>query len=384
MNENTRFHREALFVSTFSRVRRRPTTFWLDKRYPLHEEMNRVGCIQAARWYVAFDSFCLLKGQGLSTELTPAIKRIGERIFAAIPDRPRIKIRRVLRTQLERRRLESADLTVIAHPKSGSTWLRFQLARVYQRKYGLPTSLIPRIERYHAANPAIPRLYMAGYEYIKHVMARPAPDSELASKAVVFLTRHPVDVIVSLYFHIQKHALRERKLFNDWPLDLSNVSMMEFAMSADWGLSEAIRFYNDCARHAAAMPRAHLVKYEEMRLNPGAALHRILQFAHAPIMESEAAEAAEFTAFEKLRDAEMRNTFNSSSLRPTKLHDPDSYKVRRGKIFGYRDYFSAAELRRLEGMVDDMLDPSLGYSSDMTNNLMKLSEGKGSDGLSRS
>ncbi len=34
--------------------------------------------------------------------------------------------------------------------------------------------------------------------------------------------------MVSLYLHIQKHALHERKLFNKWPVDLSKTSMAEF------------------------------------------------------------------------------------------------------------------------------------------------------------
>jgi Sulfotransferase domain len=294
--------------------------------------------------------------------LAPSIKRVGETIFGLVPERPRIGLRRLVRQQRERRKLALADLVVIAHPKSGSTWLRFQLARAYQRKYQLPLSVIPRIEIFHDLNPAIPRLHMAGYEYVKHVVARPAPGPELAAKQVIFLIRHPLDVIVSLYFHIQKHALRERKLFNNWPLSLDGVSMMQFASSVDWGLSEAISFYNSCARHAAALDRVHFVKYEDMRHNPGEVLYGLLQFAEAPFTRHEAIEAADFTSFDKLRAAEVKNTFNSTALRPGDPRDPDSFKVRRAKVHGYRDYFSPAEVERLESVVDERLDPSLGYS----------------------
>jgi Sulfotransferase domain len=138
--------------------------------------------------------------------------------------------------------------------------------------------------------------------------------------------------------------------------------MMDFALSADWGLSEAIRFYNNCARHAAALDRVHFVKYEEMRRNSGEILHGILQFAEAPFTRDEALEAADFTSFDKLRNAEMKNTFNSSALRPGDVRDPDSFKVRRAKVHGYRDYFSAAEAERLENILAEKLDSSLGYS----------------------
>jgi hypothetical protein len=291
------------------------------------------------------------------------VERTGEAMIGLLPDGPRIGLRRALRDRVERHRLKHADLTVIAHPKSGSTWLRFQLARVYQRKFGLRESVIPRIERYHRHNPAIPRLHMAGYQYIARVVARPAPDSELAGKSAVFLLRHPLDVIVSLYFHIQKHALHERKLFNDWPLDLSEVPMIDFALNSHWGLRETIGFYNGCARHAAALPRAHIVRYEDMRQHPARELAAILRFAGAEMTAEDAEEAAQFASFERLRAAERSNAFDSARLRPGDPNDSESFKVRRAKVFGYRDYFSPDDCRELEAIVDGELDPAVGYSS---------------------
>lgn len=291
------------------------------------------------------------------------VERAGEAMIGLLPDPSRIALRRAVRNRVERHRLKGADLTVIAHPKSGSTWLRFQLARVYQRKFGLPDSVIPRIERYHRLNPAIPRLHMAGYQYIARLIARPAPDAELAGKSAIFLLRHPLDVIVSLYFHIQRHALHERKLFNDWPLDLSHVPMIDFALHSHWGLRETIGFYNGCARHAAAMPGAHIVRYEDMRHDPAQELSAILRFAGADMSAEDAAEAAQFTSFERLRAAERNNAFDSARLRPGDPDDPDSFKVRRAKVFGYRDYFSPEECGELEAIIDKELDRTLGYSS---------------------
>jgi len=291
------------------------------------------------------------------------LERAGEAMIGLLPDPSRVALRRAIRNRVERQRLKSADLTVIAHPKSGSTWLRFQLARVYQRKFGLPESVIPHIERYPRLNPAIPRLHMAGYQYIAGVIARPAPDAELAKKFAIFLLRHPLDVIVSLYFHIQKHALHERKLFNDWPLDLSGVPMIDFALHSHWGLRETIGFYNGCARHAAAMPGAHIVRYEDMRHDPARELSAILGFAGAGMTAEDAAEAAQFTSFERLRAAERNNAFDSARLRPGDPDDPESFKVRRAKVFGYRDYFDPGECRELEAIIDKELDPAVGYST---------------------
>jgi hypothetical protein len=295
------------------------------------------------------------------TQSLPILERAGEALIRALPDAPRIALRRSWRAQKERRRLARADLTVIAHPKSGSTWLRFQLARLYQRKYSLAESVIPKVEILHRINAEIPRLHMAGYEYIKQVIARPAPDKELAHKALVFLLRHPLDVVVSLYFHIKKHAHPERKLVNDWPLDLSQVSIFDFALNSPWGLREAIRFYNGCLSHAGAMERSLVISYEDMRRKPGAVLFNVAAFAGCEISSADAEEAAEFTSFDRLRQAEITNTFNSPRLRATDPGDRDSFKVRRAKVFGYRDYFSESELKRLEAIVWNELDIRAGY-----------------------
>jgi hypothetical protein len=289
------------------------------------------------------------------------LERAGEAVVGILPDGPRIAIKRRARMAWERNQFGKADVSVIAHPKSGSTWLRFQLTRLYQKKHGLDEAVIPNVEKLHGLNPAIPQLYMAGYEYMKAIMARAAPDPELRNKACIFLLRHPIDVTVSLYFHIQKHAHRERKLFNDWPLDLSQTSMMEFLTTSHWGLMEAIGFYNSCLRHADTMSRAHVVRYEDMLTDSVAALSGMARFIGEPVTDDDVREAVEFTSFERLRAAEVNNTFNTPRLHATNPNDPNSFKVRRAKLNGYRDYFDAAQLAVLEAMVEQHLDPRAGY-----------------------
>lgn len=289
------------------------------------------------------------------------LEKTGETLVSILPDGPRIAIKRKARMVWEQAQFRKADVCVIAHPKSGSTWLRFQLARLYQRKHGLDETVIPDVERLHRLDPVIPRLYMAGYEYMKRIVARPAPDPALKEKACIFLLRHPIDVTVSLYFHVRKHATRERKLFNDWPLDLSQTPMMDFLLSSHWGLMEAIGFYNNCLRHAAVMSHAHVVRYEDMLADGVSALSGMARFIGHPVTADDVREAVEFTSFDRLRAAELGNTFRTPRLHAANPGDPDSFKVRRAKPNGYRDYFDAAQIRILEAMVSDHLDPRAGY-----------------------
>jgi hypothetical protein len=302
------------------------------------------------------------------TDMVLGLKSIGDTLVSYLPDSPRIALKRNLRGITEKRRLARADLVVIGHPKSGNTWMRFQLARLYQRKFGLPESVIPDVEILHTLNNSIPQLHMGAYNYIKHIVATPAPAPELANKAVVFIVRHPLDIMVSLYLHIQKHALHERKLINGWPVDLTDVSMTDFALRSNWGLRQLITFFNNCARQQAAMERSRFVSYEDMRLQPAEILADIAAFSGGPVTEAEAREAAEFTSFDKLRQAEIDNKFNTTRLRAANPKDPDSFKVRRAKVFGYRDYFQGEDLGRLEAFVESELDPQFGYGQSAQSN----------------
>ena len=291
---------------------------------------------------------------------------IGERIVGLLPDGPRIALKRGIRGLSEKRKLGRADLVVVGHPKSGNTWLRFQLARVYQHKYGLPESVIPDVEILHGLNGSIPQLHMGAYTYIRPIIAGDAPAAQLAGKGVVFIVRHPLDIMVSLYLHIQKHALHERKLFNNWPVDLSQTSMAEFTDNANWGLAPLIGFFNDCLRQHDRLERSMIVSYEDMKAQPAQLLTRITALAGGPVSPEEAEEAASYTSFDKLRQAEIENKFNTTRLRAANPGDPDSFKVRRAKVFGYLDYFSGEVLERLQAVIDRDLDPRLGYGSSAT------------------
>jgi hypothetical protein len=48
-------------------------------------------------------------------------------------------------------------------------------------------------------------------------------------------------------------------------------------------------------------------------------------------------------------------------MRMRDASDPNSVKVRRGKMSGYVDYLDAAQVATIEGLIADGLDPAFGY-----------------------
>jgi hypothetical protein len=292
--------------------------------------------------------------------MADALASLGDRALGIIPERPRIAIKRGMRSIKEKRRLGHADAVVMGHPKSGSTWLRFQIAKLLQLQFGFDGKLIPKLEVLKTLDERIPFVHMAGFEYIKRFIAEPGAYAALRGKAVVFLLRNPLDVTVSMYMHVKKHALHERKLFNGWPLDLDNRTLFDFAANDPWGLQSVLNFYNDVARlHEQLGVGSHITTYERMRTDPAQNLEELARFFGWQMSGEKIREATSFASFENLRQAEAANTFSSKRLRPGNKDDPESFKVRRAKIGGYRDYFSPGEQELLLKRVTEELAPAL-------------------------
>ena len=65
--------------------------------------------------------------------------------------------------------------------------------------------------------------------------------------------------------------------------------------------------------------------------------------------------------FEALREKERTRFFESERLHARDTDDPESFKVRRGKVGGYRDYFSPEILAEMDALVATRLDANAGY-----------------------
>ena len=71
--------------------------------------------------------------------------------------------------------------------------------------------------------------------------------------------------------------------------------------------------------------------------------------------------AVEFSSFDNLRAKEQQGFFNSERLQPADADDPESFKVRRGKVGGYKDYFESRQLEEIDNLIRTRLSPSYDY-----------------------
>jgi hypothetical protein len=192
------------------------------------------------------------------------------------------------------------------------------------------------------------------------VLRHPQQGERLRAKPVILIVRDPRDIAVSEFFQSTRRA-------SDHKRELYGVgeagSMFDFVMQSPLGLPAICDYLNRWHRQLDGWPRALRLRYEELRGEPQRTLQQLDQFLGAGFSAEEIAEAIEFTSFEALKQKERENFYNNERLKARDPDDPDSFKVRRGKVGGYRDYFAADQLAAIDRFVDERLDPELGYQS---------------------
>jgi hypothetical protein len=280
-----------------------------------------------------------------------------------LPKERKIRIDRWLRGREEYRKLKLADAVIVSFGKSGRTWLRVMLSRFYQLKHGLSHRHLIGFDNLHNKNPAIPRLFFTHDNYIKDYTGNRDSKADFYDKIVVLLVRNPLDVAVSQFFQWKYRMRPGKKALNEYPQHGSDTGIYDFVMDDKAGLPKIIDYLNLWATEAGKINKLLIVRYEDMRADTAAVLTRITDFIGTPGSEAEVREAVEFASVENMRKMETRRTFwlSGSRMMAKDRDNPNSYKVRKAKVGGYRDYFDDDQIAAMNRMLAERLDPAFGY-----------------------
>lgn len=259
----------------------------------------------------------------------------------------------------ELRKARSCDFMVVSRAKSGRTWLRAMLSRLYQQHFDLAENQLLEYDNFHKQNPGAATVYFSHGHSLRDRVAKPAWQKTFGSKRIVFMVRNPLDVVVSEYFQSTKRATDQKRELLQIDRD---VAMFDFVMhNGKVGLPATIAYMNAWAPVIERLGNATMVRYEDMRAHPVESLGRLVEFLGAPFSADEIREAVEFTSFENLQRLEKENFFNNKRLQARNLDDPNSFKVRRGKVGGFADYFNEGQIAEMERLITDKLSPFYGY-----------------------
>ena len=129
-------------------------------------------------------------------------------------------------------------------------------------------------------------------------------------------------------------------------------------------MPKIVDFLNLWAKEAGKIDQLLVVRYEDMRRDTAQVLGQILSFIGTPASAEERQDVVNFSSMENMKKMEQKRTFlpSGSRMAPGDRKNPDSFKVRRGKVGGFSDYFDLDQVNTIEQLLQKTLQPVYGYS----------------------
>jgi hypothetical protein len=256
--------------------------------------------------------------------------------------------------------LSGGDAIILSVPKSGRTWLRAFLCAYFCKRFGLEFTLRP--DRYDEQR--IPRLIFS-HDLFEHRTKGDRwdrfrgkyliPRSELDRAKIILLARDPRDCFVSLYLQLTRRDPNA-------PLKLRRKTTSEMLRDRRFGVRAIINTMNEWISEFSERDNFILIRYEALRASPAEHFLDLLAVLGETEADSAAFQAAlEFSRFDNMQKLEAAGAFDSNILHPGNVRDPESFKVRRGKVGGYREYLSPEDQKYAADALIQ-LDPRFGYS----------------------
>jgi len=252
-----------------------------------------------------------------------------------------------------------------SYGKSGRTWVRVMISRYYQLAYRLPDRIIMGFDNFHKLDGRVPKIFFTHDNYLRAYLGNPDSRKDFYAHKTVLLVRKPQDVAVSQFFQWKFRMRPYKKALNKYPEHGAEISIFDFVMDQNQGLPRIIEYMNGWIRELGNFSNILVVRYEDLRSDPGTQLARIMGFLGEQVSPEAVEGAVEFASVENMRKMEAQNYFwrSGSRVQARDTSDPNTYKVRKAKVGGYRDYFDDDQIAVIDGLVDERLLPAYGYTS---------------------
>src|SRR3989440_3348659 len=255
--------------------------------------------------------------------------------------------------------LSGGTAIIVSLPKSGRTWLRAFICAYFCKRFGLEFTLRP--ERYR--QPGIPRLIFS-HDLFEHRTKGDlwdrlrgkylVPRRELSRAKIILLARDPRDCFVSLYLQITRRDPNA-------PVELRQKNVSEMLRDKRFGVRAIVNTMNDWIDEFSGRNNFTLIRYEALRASPAEYFRDLLAVVGESTPDMTMfQEALEFSRFENMQKLEAAGAFDSKILHPGDVRDPESFKVRRGKVGGYREYLSFEDQKYAADALAE-LDVRFGY-----------------------
>jgi Sulfotransferase domain len=260
------------------------------------------------------------------------------------------------------RELSGGDAILISIPKSGRTWVRTFLNAYFAYKNGRQFSLdltdrgdagVPRIIYSHDRFEH--RTKGKGWDRLrgKYLIPRRA----LRRNPIVVLTRDPRDAFVSYFIQLTRRNPATAK-------EIKEMSIDALLRHPRFGIAVMVEVMNHWITEFGDRSNFAIVRYEDLRAEPARMFHELLRaIGEKEIDDAAFGPAMDFSDFRNMQKLEAAGEFGSKILQPRDREDTESFKVRQGKVGGFREYLSAESQSYAEQVCVE-LNPRLGYKID--------------------
>jgi hypothetical protein len=255
--------------------------------------------------------------------------------------------------------LSGGKAIILSVPKSGRTWVRTFLCAYFCKCHGREFTLEP--ERYR--EPGIPRLIFS-HDLFEHRTKGDlwdrirgkylVPRKELRRAKIILVVRDPRDCFVSLYVQMTRRDPGASAKFKE-------KTVSDLLRDKGFGIRAIVKTMNDWLNEFSGRDDFTIIRYESVRASPAEHFRSLLDALGEMAPDMSIFQAAlDFSQFENMKKMEAAGAFDSKILRPGDVRDPESFKVRRGKVGGYREYLSAEDQEYAAAALTK-LDPRFGY-----------------------
>lgn len=238
---------------------------------------------------------------------------------------------------------------IISFPKSGRTWVRYFLAKYFESLYGVPIILdfFTLVKR----NKNIPRFHFThGNFFDERIDDLQKTIKLLKGKDVLMIVRDPRDVVISFYYHNKK-----RSSF----LGADSMSLPEFIRHRQLGIERIIQYMNKLYSSRDSFHSFEFIKYENL-IQTKDTFKIIIHFLEQKYDEDSFNYAYNQSSFKNMHEVEISNKIDNPILQVADVNDPDSHKVRKGIVGGYKEECSVTDIEYMDNCMKK-LDPVFQY-----------------------
>jgi Sulfotransferase domain len=257
------------------------------------------------------------------------------------------------------RELSGGDAILISIPKSGRTWVRTFLNAYFSYKKGRQFSL----DLTDCGDAGVPRIIYS-HDRFEHRTKGNAwdrlrrkyliPRRALRRRPIVLLTRDPRDAFVSYFVQLTRRNPAT-------PNEIREMSIDALLRHPRFGIAVMVEVMNSWITEFGDRSDFTIVRYEDLRADPARAFHELLRaIGEKEIDDAVFGPAIDFSDFRNMQKLEGAGEFGTKILQPRDREDPESFKVRQGKVGGFREYLSA-DSQRYSEEICGTLNPRFGY-----------------------